>query len=169
MAIDPRELARRVSSRARGMSTVPDAPRTLGRLTAPPPRSAPVRESPDLVALHHGWARIHDPARLAGESPGGTGLLIRIRRRMHLAAPATQARAIQEDRNLIGHLIRTADSLATRCDELSLRLDDLHGMLEEVVAVVSEDLTRAAARLATHPDNGTSVSDQSLGSGEADG
>jgi hypothetical protein len=42
-------------------------------------------------------------------------------------------------------------------------------MLEEVVAVVSEDLTRAAARLATRPDKGTSASDQSLGSGEADG
>jgi hypothetical protein len=71
----------------------------------------------------------------------------KIRRRVAATAADAVAPAQQENRALIGALIRATEALAVRCDELAGRVADLEGVLEEVVNVVSEDLVQIRATL----------------------
>jgi hypothetical protein len=57
----------------------------------------------------------------------------------------------RDDRALIGDLIRVAEALAVRCDELAGRVEHLESALEEAVDVLSEDLVHVRARLRVVP------------------
>jgi hypothetical protein len=70
-----------------------------------------------------------------------------------LAAGAEGYRsASQADHELIGDLIRAIDAVARRADELAGRITDLEVVVQEVVAVMSEDLVRILAFLEPAPD-----------------
>ena len=145
MALDPRSIVSDVSDGAHDLGSM-DAPKVLTRAVRVSPPLPPVREDPDVAALHEGWARLHgasDPGDAA--EPGVRG---RIRRRVRATAAEAAAPGQQENRALIGALIRSTEALATRCDEIAGRLADLEAVLEEVVTVVSEDLVHIRAALA---------------------
>jgi hypothetical protein len=60
--------------------------------------------------------------------------------------PAQQAQ--QDDRALIGDLIRAVDALAARCDALADRLETLERSVAEVVEVLGADLVHLRAEMA---------------------
>jgi hypothetical protein len=63
----------------------------------------------------------------------------------------------QEDRVLIGDLLRAVDTLATRCDALADRVVALEQSLAEVVDVLGADLTQIRADLAARHESGPSA------------
>jgi hypothetical protein len=98
---------------------------------APEPLSA-IRSAPDLNSLHELWVAAHEavapkPGRQKGSSPDGV------------------EHALVHDRALIGALIRAADALAVRCDELAGRLGRVESLVEEVSNVLGAELTRLRA------------------------
>ncbi len=122
-----------------------DAPRTLPRAVGGTEPLPSVREDPDIIGVHREWARLHDAHVRPAPVRGGMGE--KIRRRVAATAADAVAPAQQENRALIGALIRATEALAVRCDELAGRVADLEGVLEEVVNVVSEDLVQIRATL----------------------
>ncbi len=144
VALDPRSIVSDVSDQAHDLSSM-DAPKILTHAVRVAPPLAPVREDPDVTAVHEEWARLHgisDSGR-----PAETGVRSRIRRKVRDTAAEAAAPGQQENRALIGALIRATEVLAVRCDELAGRLSDLETVLEEVVSVVSEDLVHIRAAL----------------------
>jgi hypothetical protein len=104
-------------------------------IDAAPPLD-PVRPGTAVTSMHQTWARV--------DAAGGredTG----VRRRVARLVPGPSSQALRDDRMLIGELIRAADALAARCDELADRVMALEGALAEVVEVFGADLTRLRA------------------------
>jgi len=144
MALDPRSIVSDVSDRAHDLGSM-DAPKILTHAPRVSPALPPMREDPDITALHEEWARLHVGAGPDGpEEPGVRG---RIRRKVRATAAEAAAPGQQENRALIGALIRSTEALAARCDEIAGRLADLEAVLEEVVSVVSEDLVHIRAAM----------------------
>ncbi len=156
VAIEPREVVADVASRSHTVAD-DDAPLPLSRPAAPGPTLAPVREDDRVAAVHAAWERVH----AVGSPPGrsATGVAGRLGGRVDARVDATVGAAQRDDRALIGDLIRAADALATRCDELADRLVTLEALVEEVVCVVSEDLTHLRAVVATIASTRPSVGD----------
>jgi len=151
VALDPRSIVSDVSDRAHDLSSM-DAPKILTHAVRVAPPLAAVREDPDVTALHEEWARLHGISDSGG--PPETGVRGRIRRKVRDTAAEAAAPGQQENRALIGALIRSTEALAVRCDELAGRLSDLETVLEEVVSVVSEDLVHIRAALAVPKNAG---------------
>jgi len=153
LALEPRKIMSEI--------TKVDAPALLHHPvggSSPPP---PVREDPDVVAVHEAWARIHAAeTQPPAESPSSAAAKLRImaRDRLAVAAAGTLGPAQSYDRELIGDLIRATDALARRCDELGGRLAELEALVEEVVAVFSEDMVQVRALLTPSPADSPSAS-----------
>jgi hypothetical protein len=151
MAIDPREVVSEISRRVHDAAT--DPPPVLRRSPEPPPRLDPMQSSDAVTGVHQQWAQIHTANPTGGPaappatalSPGG--VRAKVRARVVTAASEVARTAQQEDRALIGNLIRAVDALARRTDELATRTSDLEALVQEVVHVVSEDLVRLRATL----------------------
>ena len=75
-----------------------------------------------------------------------------VRARAGTLAAQSTGQEQRDDRALIGDLIRVAEALAVRCDELAGRIQHLEAALEEAVEVLSEDLVHARAGLADRPE-----------------
>ena len=144
VALEPREVVSGIAERSHDI-TVDDAPLSLSRPAEPAPLLPPVRQSADVAAIHAAWSRVHAAER--ERTAAGTGIRARARARTSARASAVGA-AQRDDRALIGDLIRATDVLAVRCDELADRVADLESLVEEIVCVVSEDLTHLRALLA---------------------
>jgi hypothetical protein len=95
------------------------------------PPLGPVRADPAVSSMHQTWARM---AAGDGSASGWRG---KVERAMPGRSPA--------DRELIGEVIRAADALAARCDQLSERVMALEGALAEVIEVLGADLVRLRA------------------------
>lgn len=145
VALDPRSIVSEVGDSAHDLGSM-DAPSVLTRAVRVSPALPPVREDPDVTALHEGWARLHSAVDPEPDEHGVTG---RIRRKVRATAAEAAAPGQQENRALIGALIRSTEALAARCDEIAGRLADLEAVLEEVVTVVSEDLVHIRAAVTT--------------------
>lgn len=152
MALDPRSIVSDVSDRAHDLHSM-DAPKILTHAVRVAPALPPVREDPDVTVLHEEWARLHGTP--GPDAPAESGVRGRIRRKVRDTAAEAAAPAQQENRALIGALIRSTEVLATRCDELAGRLTDLETVLEEVITVVSEDLVHIRAALGATETTGT--------------
>jgi hypothetical protein len=147
VALDPRDIVTDLADRS------PDRPPAVLRppamlrrpvSSASPP--APVRESPEVAAMHDGWARLH--AGTAALDPAASGL----RSRMDAVAVAVGRRLHHDERTLIGTVIQAVDAVARRCDELANRVSELEQQLGEVVDVLGADLTRVRAALGVPVD-----------------
>ncbi len=145
MALDPRSIVSDVGDRAHDLGSM-DAPSVLTHAVRVSPPMPPVREDTDVTALHEGWAKLHSSVDQEPDEHGVTG---RIRRKVRATAAEAAAPGQQENRALIGALIRSTEALAARCDEIAGRLADLEAVLEEVVTVVSEDLVHIRAAVTT--------------------
>jgi hypothetical protein len=117
------------------------APRLLRHALGATPPLAPTREAPAVVEMHQRWAQAHGAPEASG------GVISRARRRaQHLSASLSSV--LGEDHELIGHVIRATDLLATRCDELGVRLAALEAALDEVVGALGADLVSIRSALA---------------------
>jgi len=131
-----------------------DRPGLLSSPLSPGPPLSPARELPDLAALHRQWADVHAPTSAITPPPGWMGA---VRARAGTLAAQSTGQEQREDRALIGDLIRVAEALAVRCDELGGRVQHLEAALEEAVAVLSEDLVHVRAALEDRPGPAPSV------------
>ncbi|MHB8219257.1 MAG: hypothetical protein ACYDHU_02885 [Acidimicrobiales bacterium] len=109
------------------------------------PPLAPVRDDPAVQTMHEDWRRAH----VVDGTPGvaRSGMRGAARSRIASVARQTLEPVLRDDRTLIGDVIRGADVVAQRCDTLSQRLADLEALVEEIVRVVSEDVTGLRAAL----------------------
>jgi hypothetical protein len=111
----------------------------------------PIRDADALVALRRRWAQISastgrgapgdergegSPARGPQRVPGS--VRAKVKARVATAAAGVQA----QDRAMTGELVRALDVISQRVDELASRLHDLESLVQEVVEVTSEELTR---------------------------
>lgn len=145
LALEPRDIVNRVEEQSH-VVTADEPPLALSRPAEAAQRLRPVRQSPDVEAIHAAWSRVH--AAEAAATVAAPGLRARLRARMAARTPSSVGAAQRDDRALIGDLIRATDLLAGRCDELADRVADLEALVEEIVCVVSEDLTHVRAVLA---------------------
>lgn len=149
VTIDPQEVVAAVSAGAHRRPG--DAPALLSRSPEPRPPLPGVQSAPEMAAVHREWARVHadDPghgaAPVAGYGP--SAVRAKVRAKVVTVAGETARSAQQDDRALIGDLIRAVDAVARRVDELGDRLGDLEALVQEVVAVTSEDLVQVLAAL----------------------
>ena len=138
-----------------------DTPVLLSRPVSPGDPLSPARELPDLAALHQLWSDVH--AQGMAESPPA-GWIGAVRARTVGPSTGPSRRDQAEDRALIGDLIRVAEALAVRCDELAGRVHHLEVVLQEAVDVLSEDLVQVRAGLGTRPGR-TAVGPATSGDG----
>lgn len=111
----------------------------------------PIRDADALVAVRRRWAQLSastvrgapgdergegSPARGPQRVPGG--VRAKVKARVATAAAGVQA----QDRAMTGELVGALDAISKRVDELASRLRDLESLVQEVVEVTSEELTR---------------------------
>ena len=142
MAHEPRELMQEVRARR---SRIPDAPSMLQLPVGGRAAIEPVRSHPLLQTMHEDWIRVHQDSPAARSTRQGWRSAVD----RHVAEVARQSLGtdVESNRLLIGDVIRAADALAEHCDDLGRRLMDLEALVEDVVRVVSEDVTRLTAML----------------------
>jgi hypothetical protein len=111
-----------------------DAPSMFKRPSDVPPSLPHLRHGDQISRLHSEWiVRIVPPER-----PSGGQRAIRVVRRV-----ANRAGSV--DREIVADLIRAIDALATRCDELTDRLEHQHIVLDDTVTILGEEMTRLRA------------------------
>lgn len=158
MTVDPSRVVETAAARAAGRGSGA-APSAMRRSPEPRPPLPPVHTGDEVAAVHRRWAEVHATAGgrpAAGDRAAGdraAGALARVRDRVLRPVSAAAGTAQQEDRSLIGDLVRAVDAIARRVDELSGRLGDLEHVVQEAVAVLSEDLVRL--RASAEPERGS--------------
>ncbi|MGH9093481.1 MAG: hypothetical protein ACRDZR_19175 [Acidimicrobiales bacterium] len=127
-----------------------DAPTLLHHPPGAKAPLPPVRHGEELTAVHRAWADAHAAEHPPDHAAGRAGLdAVKARARARLASAAAAAMPDRGPRDaVVGDLIRAVDALASRVDELGGRLVALEELVEEVVVVTSEDLTRVRAAVA---------------------
>ena len=108
---------------------------------------------PDLDGAHRRWAALGREAD-AASSGGLRARLSGLGGHLLLRHPV-----VRQHHDMLSELTRVVDALAKRCDELNRRLTLMHAQTEEMYGVLSEDLSRVTALLATR------VPDESPGGG----
>jgi hypothetical protein len=116
------------------------APRMFRRASDVPDPLPPIRQDDQLVTMHREWARLASADGAASASP---------RQRLNrLARRVTGRRPAAIDRELIADLIRAIDAVAGRCDALADRLAHHDVVVDDVVTIYGEELTRLRVELA---------------------
>jgi hypothetical protein len=122
-----------------------------GMFSRPTESSGPlpsVRSSESIVSLHRRWSK----------SDGPDESLSRMRARVRNAARVVMVRILgQKDHDLLGELIRAADQLAERCDELSDRVATQQVLTAELADTLGQEVTRLRAAVA-HLEKGSGLS-----------
>jgi hypothetical protein len=127
-----RELLGKLSDHLSPSAPSDDAtPRMFKRPSDIFDRFPPLRHGAEIAKLHREWiVRIVPPAK-----PSLGQRAVRVVRRV-----ANRAGSV--DREIIADVIRAIDALATRCDELSDRLEHQHIILDDAVTILGEEITR---------------------------
>lgn len=152
MALDPREIVSDVSRRSHDLREA-DAPPLLRHPPGAGAALPSVQHGDELAAVHRAWADAHEARRetpgAQGSATSGGGLdAVKSKVKARISSAAAAAMPDHDaDRRVVGDLIRAVDALARRVDELGGRLVALEELVEEVVVVASEDLTRVRAAL----------------------
>lgn len=147
VARDPRQVVSDVARRAHDPGEA-HAPALLRHPPGPKAPLPPLQHGDALSAVHQAWADAHAAERApAAAGAGQTGLhAVKARARARLATATAAALPDRGARDaVVGDLIRAVDALARRVDELGARVVALEELVEEVVVVTSEDLTRIRA------------------------
>lgn len=152
VAVDPHEIVNDVARRAHDLREA-DAPTVLSHPPGPGAPLPSVQHGDEVEAVHRAWADAHtsrEEAAKAGASVASGGGLDAVKARVKARISSAAAAGLPDqdaDRRVVGDLIRAVDALAQRIDELGGRLMALEALVEEVVVVASEDLTRVRAAL----------------------
>jgi hypothetical protein len=165
VAVDPHKIVNDVARRAHDLGEA-EAPTVLSRPPGPGAPLPSVQQGEEVAAVHRAWADAHaarekaaETSATAGSGGGLEAMKVRLKARISSAAAAGLPDQ-DADRQVVGDLIRAVDALAHRIDELGGRLMALEQLVEEVVVVASEDLTRVRAALI---DGGPRADDRSGG------
>lgn len=153
MATEPETELEAVVSRFKESAHHADLDAPPRMLTHPPsggPAFTSLHQGDELATVHRAWADLGAAERERGTEAGATGSIrARVRARVTSAATEAARAAGHADRALLGDVIRAVDLLARRVDEIAQRLVQLEHVVEEVVVVTSEDVTRIRAVLAS--------------------
>ena len=112
-----------------------------------------VRNREDLEYLHRHWALpdTFDPADAGGGVRGRVvGLVGRLVFRV-------LGRYLREERELISHLVRVNEALEQRCDELTLRCEQLNQDMVSRQVVEASNQAKLAAWLHLEPPEATNI------------
>lgn len=150
MARRPSDIVKDVASKAHQLSNG-DPPPLLSHPPRPGEPLPPIRNDPAMAALHATWERVHEEERGSGHERGANAgsSVEKVLRRLAEAGIAPLRRSHDADREMLGEVIRSMDTLARRVDELGTRIYELEALVEEVVMVTGEELTRVRAALST--------------------
>ena len=118
-----------------------EAPAMLRHAVDAGPRIEPIRSDAAVAAMHQTWAQMAEGNARASGTRGRMAKLV-----------GGSSAGHGDDRALIGDVIRAADALAARCDELAERIVALEGALAEMIEVFGADLTRLRAAAAARGD-----------------
>ena len=99
-----------------------------------------IRHGEQVAKLHREWLRVTTPP--AGQTTSPWHRLIRLVRRIANRGPGSI------DREMIADLIRAIDAVAARCDAISDRLEHQQIVVDDVVNIFGEELTRLRAESA---------------------
>lgn len=135
----------RLAASARALAEAGDAPSTLSAPFTLGPPLPDMAGHPELAAAHRGWVAVEGETGDAPRRGGGPRAALA---RVALGALRRHPE-YRHQRDLLAQLTRVVDALAKRCDELDRRLGTLHDHVGEVSAVLSEDVTRLAAMVAS--------------------
>jgi hypothetical protein len=116
------------------------APRMFQRATDVPAPLPSVRHGDQVATLHREWVRV--ASVVAGEDTSVRQRLGRLARRV------TGRGSAGIDRSMIADLIRAVDAVAERCDALTERLAHHDVVMDDVVTIYGEELTRLRVELA---------------------
>ncbi len=156
VAVDPSDVVKGIGRSAH----VPSSPPLL--LSRPVGSSGPtpaVRGSDTISAIHRQWAALGSGPDRSTAASTAKRVARKARARLGGLSRRLAVPGRSDETELLGSLVRAADTLAVRSDELASRLDNLEAALEEVVQAVSEDLVRIRAALADRQDRAAGDSD----------
>ncbi len=134
--LDPEGVLERLRAEHRVLRWAPLPPEPVRR----PTERSQVRNRASLEYLHHHWSlpdRV-DPAVTGG---GVRGRIIALFGRLTFRVLGPYLR---EERELFAHLVRVSDSLEQRCDELTLRCEQLNQDLVDRQTAEAENLAELA-------------------------
>jgi hypothetical protein len=102
----------------------------------------PVRNSPELSALHSRWAQLHT------STPTTPSIVQRARRKIRRVLNRVMGGA---DHETEGEMIRALDALASRLDTVADRLARQDAVTAEVAAVLGQELSRLRSMIGSDP------------------
>jgi hypothetical protein len=120
-----------------GMNQPP--PRMYSRPTEAPQTTLPIRDKEEILKLHSEWARTH--GALQANNSKARRVLTKARSIAH------HALGYRND-DIVADLIRAADVIATRCDELSDRITRQEIVVGELAKTLGEEITRVRVEVA---------------------
>ena len=142
-AFDPEEVLQQLKDEHRLMPWEPLPPDPMRRIAD----GGQARNRAALEYLHHHWALPDhvDPATVGGGVKGKVlGLFGRLTFRV--LGPY-----LREERDLLSHLVRVNEGLERRCDELTLRCEQLNQDMVDRQAAEAENQTKLALWLSLEP------------------
>ncbi len=134
--LDPEALLERLRAEHRVLRWAPLPPEEMRR----PTERSQSRSRTSLEYLHGHWSLPDgiDPA-ITGSGLKGRIIALFGRLTFRVLGPY-----LREERELLSHLVRVSDSLEKRCDELTLRCEQLNQDLVDRQAAEAENLTELA-------------------------
>ncbi len=154
--IDPEELLKRLKEEHQVLQWEPLPPSTM----AQQPVGESVRNRTSLDYLHHNWA-LPDAFDPADGGAGPRGRLVALWGRLTFRV---LRRYLREERDLIAHMVRVNEGLEQRCDELSLRVQQLRQEMVDRQVADAKNMTKLALWLHLDPPPSAASTDGPVGS-----
>jgi hypothetical protein len=123
----------------------PPTPRMFQRASDVPDPMPSVRHGEQVATLHRKWVGVAEVVN--GESTSFRDRAGRVARRI------TGRGSLGIDRVMMSDIIRAIDAVAQRCDDISERLAHQDVLVNDVVTIFGEELTRIRVELAAFVDH----------------
>lgn len=158
-ALDPEELLEQLKAEHHLLRWEPLPPEQVKREG----RKEQVRSRESLEYLHRHWT-LPDTFDPADAGPGLRGRIVALFGRLTFRV---LGRYLHEERELIGHLVRVNEALEQRCDELTVRCEQLNQDMVDRQAAEASNQAKLALLLHLDPPPGAPLT--SHGNGSASG
>ncbi len=160
-ALDPEEFLEQLKAEHQVLRWEPLPPDQVKQDS----RRQQVRSRENLEYLHRHWALpdTFDPQDAGG---GVRGKVVAVFGRLVFRV---LGRYLREERELISHLVRVNEALEQRCDELTLRYEQLNTSMVNRQIVEAANQAKLAAWLHLEPPSTTKIEGRMKGTGTGDG
>jgi hypothetical protein len=125
-------------------------PRMFQRASDVPDPMPSVRHGEQVATLHRKWVGVAEV--VAGETTSFRDRAGRVLRRL------TGRGSFGIDRVMMSDIIRAIDAVAQRCDDISERLAHQDVLVNDVVTIFGEELTRIRVEMAAFVDQAKGIS-----------